>query len=75
MNKYTTLEQSGTMELWDKLASRQIDFIRVFYHRLFEQYPEYHRLFPDKMDAQMEKMVEMISAVLRYSNDIPHIRP
>ena len=27
------------------------------------------------MDAQMEKMVEMTSAVLRHSNNIPHIRP
>jgi len=69
------MNESATKELWDRLASRQIDFIRFFYHRFFEHFPEYRRLFPKKMDAQMEKMVEMTSAVLRHSNNIPQIRP
>lgn len=61
--------------LWDSIAGRRVEVVRYFYDQLFETHPEYKRLFPEQMDHQMEKMVEMISAVARFSNRIDLIQP
>lgn len=62
-------------EMWDSLAGRRVELVRRFYARLFERYPEYRALFPEVMDQQMEKMVEILSAIIRFSDHIDLIRP
>lgn len=64
-----------TEKIWDALAGRRIELVRTFYERLFERYPEYRTLFPESMDQQMEKMVEILSAIVRFSDHIDLIRP
>ena len=62
-------------ELWDSLAGERVQLIGAFYERLFDRYPQYRELFPDKMDHQKDKMVEMLSALARFSDHIDMIRP
>ena len=66
---------ASTEEIWDALAGRRVELVRGFYDRLFERYPRYRALFPQSMDQQMEKMVEILSAVIRFSAHIDLIRP
>jgi hemoglobin-like flavoprotein len=61
-------------EVWDLLAGRRRQFIESFYSNLFDQFPDYKQYFPENMDAQMERMMELISAVVRVSHRIPLIR-
>lgn len=61
--------------IWDALAGQRRSLVRVFYTRLFQEYPHYRGLFPEAMDEQMEKMVDMMGAVARFSDHIDVIRP
>ena len=60
---------------WEALAGRRTEFTRDFYSRFFERYPQYRDMFPQDMDAQMEKMVEMFSSISRFADHIDMIRP
>jgi hemoglobin-like flavoprotein len=62
------------LEVWDQLAGGRVELVRAFYDRLFEEYPEYKEMFPENMDHQMEKMVEMVGAVVRFADNIDLIR-
>ncbi len=62
-------------EVWDLLAGRRRQFIETFYANLFNQFPDYQQYFPEHMDAQMERMMELISSVVHISDQINHIRP
>lgn len=62
-------------ELWDSLAGERVQLIGSFYSRLFDRFPQYRELFPEKMDHQKDKMVEMLSALARFSDHIDLIRP
>jgi len=60
---------------WEALAGQRMEFTRKFYQRLFERYPRYQELFPQELDTQMEKMVEMFSGIARFADHIDIIRP
>ena len=60
---------------WNGLAGRRVDFVQDFYGRLFDRHPEYRRLFPDRLDAQAEHMVEVWSTVARFADHIDIVRP
>ena len=60
---------------WEALAGKRMQFTHGFYERLFEAHPEYRRLFPEAMDTQMEKMVEMFSSIARFSGHVDLVRP
>ncbi len=62
-------------EDWEALAGRRLEFTRSFYERLFARYPRYRSMFPQEMDTQMEKMVEVISGVVRFADHSDLIRP
>jgi len=61
--------------MWDLLAGRRRQFVESFYHDLFGRFPDYRQYFPDHMDAQMERMMDLIGAVARFSNHIDLVRP
>ena len=61
-------------QTWNSLAGRRLEFIDIFYTRLFERYPQYRELFPDSMNMQKEKMVEMLSSVARFADHIDLVR-
>lgn len=60
---------------WEALAGQRVQFIDSFYERLFARHPQYQAMFPDRMDTQMEKMVEMFSSISRFADHIDMIRP
>ncbi len=60
---------------WNALAGRRLEFIEAFYDRLFERYPRYRELFPEKMGAQHERMIEMIGALAQFADHIPPLEP
>jgi hemoglobin-like flavoprotein len=62
-------------QVWDSVAGRRVEIIQTFYTRFFERYPQYQRHFPETMDHQMEKMVETISTLARFSEDPAILRP
>ena len=62
-------------DIWDLLAGRRRQFIETFYANLFSQFPDYEQYFPENMDAQMERMLDLISSVILISDRIPLIRP
>lgn len=62
-------------ELWDSLAGERVQLINSFYGKLFDRHPQYRQMFPEQMDHQKDKMVEMLSAVARFSDHIDLIRP
>ena len=68
------MNQAALVEVWNEMAGHRLELVDAFYERLFELYPEYRPLFPTNMDHQMEKMVEMIGAVVRFSNNTDLIR-
>lgn len=68
------MDMNAIQQTWDSLAGRRIVFVDAFYSRLFEEYPEYRKLFPESMTPQKEKMVEMISSVARFADHIDLIR-
>ncbi len=69
------MDLSAVRKTWNSLAGRRLEFIDTFYTRLFERYPEYQKLFPpDSMGMQKEKMVEMLSSVARFADNIGLVR-
>lgn len=68
-------EANPIEEVWGQLAGRQKQFVEAFYGNLFHQFPDYEKYFPEHMDAQMERMVELISSITHISNQINLIRP
>ncbi len=60
---------------WEALAGKRMQFTHDFYERLFDRHPQYRDLFPKSMDAQMERMVEMFSSVVRFADHSDLIRP
>lgn len=60
---------------WNELAGRRLAFIEAFYDRLFERYPRYRELFPGQMDAQHERMIEMIGTLAQFVDHIPPLEP
>ena len=60
---------------WEALAGQRVQFIDSFYERLFARHPQYQAMFPDRMDTQMEKMVEMFSSIARFADHSDLIRP
>ena len=60
---------------WEALAGKRMQFTHGFYERLFERHPQYRHLFPEAMDSQMEKMVEMFSSVTRFADHTDLVRP
>lgn len=73
--KDKTSEASLIKEVWVLLAGRQKQFVEAFYGNLFHQFPDYEQYFPEHMDTQMERMVELIGAIAHISNQINLIRP
>jgi len=62
-------------DTWDTLAGRRVEFTDNFYRSLFARDPRYRAMFPESMDAQRERMVEMWSSVARYADHIDLVRP
>lgn len=62
-------------EVWDLLAGQRRRFIESFYDNLFERFPRYRQYFPEHMDAQMERMMDLIGSVARFSTHIDLVRP
>ncbi len=60
---------------WEALAGQRAQFTKAFYTAFFDQFPEYRALFPDAMDAQMERMVEMFSNLARFADHSDLIQP
>ena len=60
---------------WEALAGKRMQFTHGFYERLFARNARYRDLFPEGMDAQMEKMVEMFSSIARFADHTDLIRP
>ena len=60
---------------WNALAGQRAAFTRRFYKRLFERHPEYEAKFPASMDAQSERMVAMLSSVVRFADHADMVRP
>jgi hemoglobin-like flavoprotein len=60
---------------WEALAGKRMQFTHAFYENLFEQYPQYRALFPEALDSQMERMVEMFSSIVRFADHVDLIRP
>jgi len=60
---------------WEALAGKRMQFTHAFYETLFERQPRYRELFPEAMDAQMEKMVEVFSSIARFAGHVDLIRP
>jgi hemoglobin-like flavoprotein len=60
---------------WNALAGRRTAFTQRFYERLFERHPHYREMFPESMDAQTERMVEMLSGVVRFADHANLVRP
>jgi len=60
---------------WNALAGQRAAFTRRFYKRLFERHPDYQAKFPPSMDAQSERMVEMLSGVVRFADHADVVRP
>ena len=68
----------GTQELaevWDSLAGRRVQMVAIFYDNLFSRYPQYKSLFPENIDHQMDLMVEVMSTVVNFADQIHLIRP
>jgi len=65
-------------ESWSALAGHRREFIEAFYARLFERYPQYRGLFPENMNAQLERMIEMLSSLAEFAEHAhllePHLR-
>ena len=47
-------------------------FVEVFYEKLFTQYPETRRLFPEDMNSQREKLILSL-ATIAGALELPHI--
>ena len=60
---------------WEALAGKRMQFTHAFYERLFERHPHYRDLFPEALDSQMEKMVEMFSSICRFADHTDLVRP
>ena len=60
---------------WEALAGRRAEFTKNFYDAFFDAFPEYRKLFPAAMDAQMERMVEMFSNLARFAEHTDLIQP
>jgi len=75
MNTTNATDMTAIQETWDALAGRRIVLVDTFYSRLFDRNPEYRGLFPESMTPQKEKMVEMISSVARFIDQVDLIRP
>ena len=60
---------------WQALAGKRMQFTHAFYENLFRQHPQYRALFPEAMDTQMERMVEMFSSIARFADHVDVIRP
>jgi hemoglobin-like flavoprotein len=66
-------------QTWQALGDRQSQFIDAFYHRFFERFPGYRKLFPHKLRlAHLEKMVLTLALLADLSDDrrgiAPHLR-
>lgn len=73
--KDKTSETKPIKEVWDLLAGRRRQFVESFYANLFHQFPDYEQYFPEHMDAQMERMMDLIGSVAFLSDQINLIRP
>ena len=60
---------------WEALAGKRMRFAHRVYDGLFARHPQYHAMFPEDMDAQMERMVEMFSNIARFADHSHLIRP
>ena len=60
---------------WEALAGKRMQFTHGFYERLFARHEQYRNLFPQGMDTQMERMVEMFSSIARFADHTDLIRP
>jgi len=62
-------------EVWSNLAGQRIEMVEAFYRNLFARYPQYEEFFPTNIDHQMDLMVEVMSTVINFSDQINIIRP
>lgn len=62
-------------EVWDLLGARQKQFVESFYGNLFHQFPDYEKHFPQHMNEQTERMMELVGSVAQFSNCMDLIRP
>ena len=70
-----TVDMNIIQHDWQALAGRRMQFAHAFYERLFERHPRYRGMFPESLDSQMEKMVEMFSGIARFSDHTDLVRP
>ena len=62
-------------QVWNLLAGRRKQLVESFYDNLFIRFPHYRQHFPEHMDPQMERMMDLIGSVARFSDHISLIRP
>ena len=69
------MSNQALAEVWNSLAGQRVQMVKVFYDNLFTRYPHYQKLFPQNIDHQMDLMVETMSTVINFSDQINLIRP
>ena len=62
-------------EVWNLLAGQRKRLVESFYDNLFIRFPHYHQYFPEHMEPQTERMMDLVGSVARFSNQINLIRP
>ena len=60
---------------WDAIGDKTHELVETFYQRLFESHPRFRPLFPDAIDHQMEKMVEMLALAAKESDSPQVLNP
>ena len=65
----TTKQIALVRNSYEAVAARAGEFAAEFYERLFGLQPALRLLFPDEMEAQKKKLMEMLGAAVRLLDD------
>lgn len=60
---------------WEQVVPIGDQAATLFYGRLFEQHPEVRPLFPEEMDEQGKKLIQMITTVVRSLDRLDRVVP
>jgi nitric oxide dioxygenase len=61
---------------WSRLQGIRPEIVAdLFYTRLFDRHPALRRLFPDNMDAQYRKLMDMLSTIVMRLHQLQELSP
>ena len=65
-SKHKIINAEAVKECWLKIKSAEGTdyFVTAFYHYLFDQHPDIHRLFPEDLSQQKTKLLNMLDNVI-----------